>query len=91
MFAKAIVYNPALQTHLTKVGELVNYPISHYQLVNDNRMIDFMDCKDINLINNKVVLSTFKVIGIFRVAERNYNPNVSNKFQGYILNLIRIK
>ena len=61
MFAKAIVYNPALQTHLTKVGELVNYPISHYQLVNDNRMIDFMDCKDINLINNKTQLELITI------------------------------
>ena len=87
-FGKVIVYNPGLKTHTAKIGDYINYPISHYQLVNDNRMLDLMEGKFVNLIKDWKVLRKFKVIGIFKVSERNFNPNVSRKFQGYMFNLM---
>tara|TARA_B100000408_G_C10115260_1_gene147720 strand:+ start:216 stop:494 length:279 start_codon:yes stop_codon:yes gene_type:complete len=87
-FGKPIVFNPGLKTHNVKIGEYINYPICYYQLVNDNRMVDFMEGNHVNLIHNYKILKKFKLVGIFEVDERNFNPNVARKFQGYMLNLL---
>ena len=63
-FGKPIVYNPMLDCHTTRIGEVNYYPISHYQLINDNRFKDMVDNNSINLINNHKVLRKFKIIGI---------------------------
>ena len=89
-FGKPIVYNPAITAHTSRIGDVKLYPISHYQLINDNRFRDMIDNYSINLINNHKVLRKFKIIGIDKVEKRFYNPNIPEKFQGYMMKIICI-
>jgi len=89
-YSKPIVYNAMLKCHTTRIGEVDYYPISHYQLINDNRFRDMVDGNFINLINNHKVLRKFKIIGIDKVEKRFYNHNIPEKFQGYMMKILCI-
>tara|TARA_Y100000389_G_scaffold56385_1_gene52322 strand:- start:5308 stop:5586 length:279 start_codon:yes stop_codon:yes gene_type:complete len=87
-YGKPIVFNPALDCHISRIGEVNYYPISHYQLINDNRFKDILDNNSINLINNHKVLRKFKITGIHKVEKRFYNPNIPEKFQGFMMKIV---
>ena len=87
-YSKPIVYNAMLDCHNSRIGEVYYYPISHYQLINDNRFRDMVDGNFINLINNHKVLRKFKIIGINKVEKIFYNPNIPEKFQGYMMKIL---